>query len=568
MPIPPILLSGPANFNVAPIQAPDVLEKAGALMRLRALAGQQQMQQQQVEGLQQENQLRSIQLNDANAASQAMHEWDGKDINDLPGLYLKHGASANAILSLKSGIVDQQSKLAALDEKTLANLKNKHDNIAGAMDNIASITDPQKAAEAFEALKNDPDFISNLDPAEKAQLPNLHYQGPEWAREMANAALAESQLVENSTKRQTAAAAETRAGAAAQTAQTGAQRLAGELDPNSPLYKPTDDYLNKRAAAGDQEAQALLDARAKQAGNVAGAQEAAKLPYAGPKAAAEAAAKQPYEIQLAKLRQGPEPVYAYDPTQKATILTTQGEAEAANMQGIRKVTETDISKDTQSARQLGDAQMNLSAYRMASRQMGDLSATDNSRIASIMADPKLRIGIFGTELPTNWLSTLSDSSYWKQLSPAAQDAMVGYIGARGSIIAYAKSISGTGRLTESQLQTELKNLPNPTVPSNVREAQFDRFQRNIDQASSGLPVLPGVDRPADIRNRIENAPRPQPAGPQGQFASPGGMPLTPGQQVIGQDRKLHTVAKVYGDGSYDVAGGGSDSGLAPLLGQR
>jgi len=61
-----------------------------------------------------------------------------------------------------------------------------------------------------------------------------------------------------------------------------------------------------------------------------------------------------------------------------------------------------------------------------------------------------------------------------------------FIGARGAIIAYAKAISGTGRLTESQLKTETANLPDPTVPSDVREMQFNRFQRNIDQVCERL----------------------------------------------------------------------------------
>src|SRR5262249_17756826 len=85
----------------------------------------------------------------------------------------------------------------------------------------------------------------------------------------------------------------------------------------------------------------------------------------------------------------------------------------------------------------------------------------------------------------------------------AKDAVVGYIGSRGSIIVYTKAISGTGRLTESQLQTEMQNLPRPSDPQDVAERKFARFQRNIDQAASGLPKIPGIDTPAEIRAKTE-----------------------------------------------------------------
>ena len=37
----------------------------------------------------------------------------------------------------------------------------------------------------------------------------------------------------------------------------------------------------------------------------------------------------------------------------------------------------------------------------------------------------------------------------------------------------------------------------------MREKQFERFQANIDQTGAGLPKMIGVDRPQEIRQRIE-----------------------------------------------------------------
>lgn len=272
---------------------------------------------------------------------------------------------------------------------------------------------------------------------------------------------------------------------------------------------------------------------------------------AGEKAGAVAKAQFPTQLALEKAKLGGNPVYAYDPQQKATVLTTRSDATDRNLSAVRNVTQPEIEKDSQMARQLGDAQMNLSAYRVSAREMGDLSSTDKSRIASMMSNPQLKIGLWGTEIPTNWLGTLSDSSYWKQLSPQAQDAMVGYVGARGSIIAYAKAISGSGKLTESQLETELRNLPDPTVPADVREKQFERFQRNIDQAASGIPKIPGVDLPSEIRQRIESQAKTAPTPPQGKYKS--AQPVKEGQNIqVSHVPGLSTVRKVYSDGTFDA----------------
>lgn len=120
-----------------------------------------------------------------------------------------------------------------------------------------------------------------------------------------------------------------------------------------------------------------------------------------------------------------------------------------------------------------------------------------------LALDKFKLHFMGMEVPVDWYNQLRDNQKFNDLPEDAKDAVVGYIGARGSIIAYTKAISGTGRLTETQLQTEMQNLPKPTDPQDVAEKKFARFQRNIDQAASGLPKIPGIDSPAEIRAKTE-----------------------------------------------------------------
>src|SRR5205814_2025364 len=157
----------------------------------------------------------------------------------------------------------------------------------------------------------------------------------------------------------------------------------------------------------------------------------------------------------------------------------------------------------------------------------------------------------------DWYNRLLTNENWKGLPEEAKDAVVGYIGARGAIIAYTKAISGTGRLTESQLQTELKNLPDPTVPADIREKQFDRFQRNIDQASSGLPKIEGIEAPSDIRLRIEGEANASKKAKQDAADSATGQYSDPKRshtvgQLLSFNGKEMTVTKVYKDGSFDM----------------
>lgn len=282
---------------------------------------------------------------------------------------------------------------------------------------------------------------------------------------------------------------------------------------------------------------------------------------AGLKAGAEAKAQYPYQLALEKAKQGGSPVYAFDPQQKSTILTTRDDAISRNLQAVRNVTQPEIEKDTQIARQLGDAQMNVSAYRVSSQQMDNLSAADKILVGRIIGTDDFKAHFLGAEIPVDWLNKLEQSGNWNKLPEAAKDAVVGYIGARGSIIAYAKAISGSGRLTESQLQTELKNLPDPTVPGDIREKQFDRFQRNIDQAASGIPRIPGIELPSDIRQKIEgpaNEARSAAMAQSGQYPASNKPSAAYGRSrfqigdIANVNGQLKKVTRVYPNGSFDA----------------
>lgn len=134
----------------------DPVEQYGRLAQLRNMLQnapvQHQILQQQAEAGQQENQQRQISLNDQKAMTQAMQQWDGKDVNSLIPLVMKNGASANAVMGLKQKVLEQQktySDIAKSDSETgknqLDTMKGKNDMIAGALGNVMNMPDEQVA---------------------------------------------------------------------------------------------------------------------------------------------------------------------------------------------------------------------------------------------------------------------------------------------------------------------------------------------------------------------------------------------------------------------------------------
>lgn len=127
-------LPGLPALHVNPPAPPlDPLAEMGKVASLRNLGQQSQ-----------ENQLaiqeKQMQLQDQQAMTSAMHEWDGKDLSQLPGLVLKHGGSAQAVFGLKQKTLEQQktySDIAHTDAETggnqLKNLQTKNDLLLGSL---------------------------------------------------------------------------------------------------------------------------------------------------------------------------------------------------------------------------------------------------------------------------------------------------------------------------------------------------------------------------------------------------------------------------------------------------
>jgi hypothetical protein len=141
-------------LQVHTAETPDPIGNFTRILQLRDFLQNEPVQRQILQQQQQAGQVdveqKQQQLKDQQAMSSAMQNWDGKDVNSLVPLVIKQGASANAVMGLKSKILEQQqaySKMASDDattgSKNIETLKNKNDMLAGRLSTVLTLPDEQ-----------------------------------------------------------------------------------------------------------------------------------------------------------------------------------------------------------------------------------------------------------------------------------------------------------------------------------------------------------------------------------------------------------------------------------------
>lgn len=248
IPLPALQIQPPGD----PLEGIQKAMQLRSLLQQQALApGQVQAQQQQLQAGQQENQIRSQQISDQQAMTKAMQDWDGKNINDLPGLVLKHGASAQTVMGLKTSIIKQQQDLANLSKDQLANEKAKNDYFAQALDNVKQLP-PEQQPQAFQAAVQDAVQKGHLDPQ---QAQGMQYQGPQGLDILEKSLMGHGAVVDQALK--SAESAKNTAQAASDTA--NAAKLQAEMKfyqdkgmaPGVPLdAQEASDWLSKNPGKG------------------------------------------------------------------------------------------------------------------------------------------------------------------------------------------------------------------------------------------------------------------------------------------------------------------------------
>lgn len=132
--------------ELRPVQTENPMDQYAKALQVRAMG-----QQSQLTALQ--TQQQQLALKDQQAMTQAMHDWDGKDINALIPLTVKYGASANAVMGLKSKVLEQQEKYSTIAKddaetgaKNLETLKGKNDMMVGALNTVMGAKDEEIVA--------------------------------------------------------------------------------------------------------------------------------------------------------------------------------------------------------------------------------------------------------------------------------------------------------------------------------------------------------------------------------------------------------------------------------------
>jgi hypothetical protein len=225
------------------------------------MQAQQVTQQQQQQMQSQEIQKNQFELQDREAGMKAMQQWSGKDWNELPDLIQKNGGSLQAVMGARTGIVKQQTDVAAMNKAQLDVQKTKADYLLGKLQSATdtSVPDEQLVSSVTKAAQESVQD-GYLDPQHAQALQQIVQQyanDPAGLRShmglFEKSYQAQSEQFSQAQKAKEVAATELSAQARASAAKTGAERLAAEM-PGGKLEAPEkaemQDYLNKNPGKG------------------------------------------------------------------------------------------------------------------------------------------------------------------------------------------------------------------------------------------------------------------------------------------------------------------------------
>jgi hypothetical protein len=472
-----------------PPEQQDYVSQYAHLAQLRQMMGmaplQRQQAQQNIQAGQLDIQQKQQALNDQQAATSAMQEWDGQNFMELPSLVLKHGGSAQAVFGLKNQILQQQTEMTKLSTDQLNNQKQVNDYIAGHIANVQALP-PEQQADGFKSAVQDLVDKKYVTPQ---QAQGLQYQGPQQLDYLKKTYQGLTAMQEEALKKSQAAEAE---GKGAE-----AQAIANEKNQQGEFFK------KMGLPAGITPDMAGYAAYIQKGGKPEG--------YPAFKAQQEAAATQPYKIQTAeaeaKTKQLMEgltvPGYAFDPKTGQTVLTDQTSylQSGGQLQAFRKVGEKDVRDDTMMLNRLGDVHQKIAEYEKALQQ--PLLRYDQERIASVIGSDKLKIGAFGTEIPADKANAFLKQINLEGLSPAARDQVVAYYNAREAMMGYKTVLSGSARGSDKSMDLLTQALPDPSITDrDYSRRSLDAFKQNLHIVGQGLPILPGIKSPQQIEQEV------------------------------------------------------------------
>lgn len=182
------------------------------------------------------------------------------------------------------------------------------------------------------------------------------------------------------------------------------------------------------------------------------------------------------------LTAGQNTVYAYDPVKNETVLTTTGQAQAAGMQNIRSVKETDIRNDQHDIKVLNDITAKANQVYQSASAMTDTDMTSTLGVARYLS-----------EHPNTTGDQLVASGVMGNISQPAKNYIMDILSLRESSMGLQKVLTGTARVNEVQLSALLRTLPSLEPDARTVRDKLQRFTQNITMLRQGIPRMPGMD---------------------------------------------------------------------------
>jgi hypothetical protein len=401
-----------------PAQPPNALDQASKIVQLRSLMQNAPLQQQALQQQVQSGGLEVQQKQQDLAARQALNQaYAGAMTTDANGQTtldpnklqqgLAGGPAAYQTPTVMKNIVDfQKSSVDLQAAKTDLQAKQADMEGSAAAAVKAAGYDPVLAHSLFDSLPQTP------------QLQQIRQQidNPQALKQIVDAA------IQASPKQRELAAADTTAQARATEANTGAQRLNAQMNPQSSLYDPSQASIALGTAPG---AQQIQQNRIQTAAQTAGAEESARMPG---------------ELALAAQRQA---LSQGDPMAAARLLVS-GDATLSELKA-RGATPEYIQQALNGAHQLSNGQYNaqqMDAYYDVAKSPTNTAVFQSIKSLTAPGGTLDQLAEAAKKIPQHSLPALNTAEDWAKAAtgngPLAQYASA----AVGAADDYSKVMGG------------------------------------------------------------------------------------------------------------------------------
>lgn len=446
--------------------------------------GQLVQQQQQIEQTKRD-------LADQDAMTKSMQEWDG-NYDTLPGLVMKHGGSAKAVMQLRSALVNQQKDLTGLNESQLTLADMKADHWVQALSDVAKAPPDQQPVLLEQAKANA--VQKGWATPQEAQA--VTYQNPQQLDALVKMAMGHKAAIA-AVKTQAEADEATSKGQLAQAQIPEAQAKGGIeqiklnmmkggsiADVSSAIDQmvPQSDPVNSRYKIMAQQAMKTggIEAASKIVDQL-GAYLSSIDKETNPRVIGAKAQEAANTAQIGQnITQANRPSLAFDKDNRAHLLS-QADAVKAGYTGITQASDKDIQDSRTHNVVLNDMQTKLNDV-VTARKALDQGAAQRAIISKVLSHSE-----------PGMINDFMKAGALKDATQLTKDYIITVQSLKESALGLPKEITGGARTSEIQGNALFQNLPSgASVDSKYALEQAQKFQANLDRLRDRVPQIRGM----------------------------------------------------------------------------